>query len=81
MQIPKPRRTKSKRAIGDARKPYCEYCGKCGQISVHHVKSRGSGGGDTSDNLVSLGELCGCHTKAHNGQISKAELRAIIARR
>lgn len=76
--IPKPRRTKSRQAIEDARRTYCEYCGKGGQISVHHVKSRGSGGGDTADNLVSLGELCGCHTKAHNGQISKEALLKII---
>ena len=72
--IPKPKRIKNKQAIEDCRKTYCEYCLKGGPVHVHHVKTRGSHGDDIPENPISLGEWCGCHAKAHNAQISKAEL-------
>ncbi len=72
---PKPSRKKSKKTREKARKDCCEYCGKYGSVEVHHIKSKGSGGQDTPENLVSL---CGvCHTKVHNGEIEKAELQAL----
>ena len=71
--IPKPKRIKNPRAIEAARKPYCEYCGCLGTVHVHHIKTKGSGGHDIPENLISLCPLC--HDKAHWGQISKEALR------
>lgn len=48
---------------------------------MHHIKTRGSRGDDIRENLISLGEWCGCHTKAHSAEISKAELWGIVAER
>ena len=41
------------------RHPYCEACKTVGQITMvtgmpHHIKSRGSGGSDEDENLLSL---------------------------
>jgi len=52
--LPKPHRITSKAAIGKARKDYCELCDRRGFVHVHHIKSKGSGGNDEADNLVSL---------------------------
>ena len=59
---------------------YCEYCGeKHCWTNNHHVKSKGSGGDDTEENLI---ELCGnCYIKAHHGIIKKEELIRIIKNR
>jgi predicted restriction endonuclease len=77
--IPKPRRIVDKKAIEAARKPWCEYCGDTYHIEVHHIKSKGSGGNDEANNLVSL---CACHHRmVHDGLIRREELRAIVARR
>ena len=77
--IPKPRRTKSKQAIEDARCTYCEYCGKGGSVHVHHVVSRGAGGGDTADNLISL--CIRCHARTHSGEIPRVALEQIVGGR
>ena len=71
--IPKVKRIKDPEAIKKARLIWCEYCGRNGAIHVHHLKSRGSGGHDTPDNLISLCK--DCHTAAHGGQISREQLR------
>jgi 5-methylcytosine-specific restriction endonuclease McrA len=73
MNCPKPKRVVNKQAIEEARKPSCQVCGRYGAVEVHHIKSRGSGGGDTPDNLISL--CYKCHTKAHTGKLSKDFLR------
>ena len=70
--IPKVKRIKDPKAVNDARLLWCEYCGKTGVIHVHHLKSKGSGGHDTPENLMSLCK--DCHSAVHNGQISKQSL-------
>ncbi|MGE5482475.1 MAG: HNH endonuclease signature motif containing protein [Bacteroidota bacterium] len=77
--IPKPQRVRDSRAIEAARKPWCEYCGRSGRTQVHHIKSRGSGGGDEAQNLVALCVVC--HARAHAGQTTKDQLREIVRRR
>ena len=77
--IPKPRRTKSRQAIEDARKTYCEYCGTGGSVHAHHVVSRGAGGGDTADNLISL--CIRCHARTHSGEIPRGALEQIVGER
>ena len=72
MMFPKPVRVKDRRAIEAARRPYCEWCWRWGPTHVHHIKSRGSGGGDVPENLISL--CVGCHDRAHRGLIAKADL-------
>ena len=47
--------------------PDCEVCG-CPAVDVHHIKSRGRGGDDIPDNLISL--CRDCHTKAHKNMKS-----------
>ena len=71
--IPKVKRIVDREAVNAARLTYCEYCGKTGIIHVHHLKSKGSGGHDTPDNLISL--CIFCHSKAHTGEISREQLR------
>lgn len=77
--VPKPTRKKSKKNREKAKKGHCEYCGKYGAVQVHHIVSRGAGGGDEPDNLISLcsGPPNDCHGRVHNGNILKAELQAI----
>ena len=77
--FPKNIRIRNKKLIND-KKHNCEYCGKknC-YTNTHHIKSKGSGGDDTEDNLI---ELCSnCHIRAHDGLISKQELIKIAKRR
>ena len=77
--VPKNERKKNKKLIDD-KKHNCEYCGKknC-YTNTHHIKSKGSGGDDTEDNLI---ELCSnCHVKVHSGEISKEELIKIVRKR
>ena len=72
-------RVKDKKAIAQARKEWCEVCGKPGIVHVHHIKSKGSGGNDVRENLISL--CVTCHDKAHRALISKEYLREIVGRR
>ena len=77
--FPKNIRIRNKKLIND-KKHNCEYCGKknC-YTNTHHIKSKGSGGDDTEDNLI---ELCSnCHIRAHDGLISKQELIKIAKMR
>lgn len=74
--FPKNARVKNKKLI-DNKKHNCEFCGKknC-YTNKHHIKTKGSGGDDTEDNLI---ELCGsCHRLVHDGIIKKEELLKII---
>lgn len=61
---------------------YCELAnfGHCeGPHDPHHIKSRGSGGGDTPDNLICL---CRAHhTACHAGLFSRQLLRDIVQKR
>lgn len=70
--IPKVKRIKDPEAVNNARLTYCQYCGRTGIMQVHHIKSKGSGGNDTPDNLISL--CIDCHAKAHSGQIKRGDL-------
>lgn len=63
---PKNKRIVNKKLLKD-KKGVCELCGKKGQTEKHHIKTKGSGGNDTKDNLI---EICRvCHTKIHQGEI------------
>jgi len=80
VMLPKPKRLRDKRAIEAARKPYCELCGRADMgLQVHHVVSRGSGGPDMPENLITF--CASCHTLAHGGCISRDELWRVIAQR
>ena len=59
---------------------YGEY-GGCSDpgIDMHHIHTRGSGGGDVRGNLI---RLCRQHhNMAHNGLISRATLKDYLLRR
>lgn len=75
--IPKPgRRLRNPAAIEAARADWCELCNRATDqvpCHVHHVRSRGAGGHDRDDNLMSL--CHDCHHKVHTGEISRDELR------
>lgn len=46
---------------------------------VHHITSKGAGGGDTKENLI-----CLCrkhHNMTHGAQITRNDLRQILAKR
>jgi len=58
----------------------CEACGKQGRVDygnfdIHHIYGRV---GNDANNIKSLMLLCRkCHTKAHEGKLSKSELQYI----
>ena len=82
-EVPKRKRINDKTVRRDARKPYCEVCGKATQEGegAHHVISKGSGGADHPWNLVMLcNPNCHIH-KAHGGHYSKRFLFEVIAKR
>lgn len=46
---------------------------------VHHIDTRGSGGGDVPENMI---ELCRKHhNQAHTGQITKSQLKGWLKQR
>ena len=71
--MPKVKRIKDPKAIRAAQRIHCQLCGRTGIIHVHHIKTRGSGGHDIPDNLISL--CVYCHAKVHTGEIGKEQLR------
>ena len=76
--IPKNKRIVNKKILQD-KKGKCEICGKTGQTEKHHIKTKGSGGDDTEENLI---EVCrNCHIKAHKGLITKEQLKKIKEKR
>ncbi|WP_094603450.1 hypothetical protein SPSIL_015040 [Sporomusa silvacetica DSM 10669] len=78
--IPKTPRIQDKNFIDKIRAiGHCEVCGSSYLLSSRHIKTRGSDGPDTEDNLICLCFVC--HRKAHDGNISKDRLRQIVRRR
>lgn len=66
--FPKPTRIRSKASLEAARSQPCVVCGKNG-VDAHHIKTRGSGGHDTHENLLSLCRLD--HQRVHLYGVSK----------
>jgi len=68
--VPGKKTARDPKAIESARKNFCQVCGRYQEsgLHVHHVKSKGSGGDDSPDNLVTL--CYECHTKVHAGEIT-----------
>ncbi len=64
--VPKERRVINKKLLKN-KKGICEVCGKNGQTEKHHIKTKGSGGDDTKENLIEVCRIC--HTKIHSGEI------------
>jgi len=65
---PRPARIMGWALVEAARRGYCENCWSTrGPFHVHHIKSRGAGGGDEPENLISL--CWECHRKVHDGQL------------
>ena len=63
--IPKNKRIKNKKLLKD-KKGECKICGAKGKTEKHHIKSKGSGGDDTEENLI---EVCRkCHRLIHDGK-------------
>ena len=63
---PRPARVRSWALVEAARRAYCENCWTTqGPFHVHHIRSRGAGGGDEPQNLISL--CFECHRKVHDG--------------
>lgn len=80
MMFPKQKRQKSRSCIDKIRSiGHCEKCGSEFRLEVHHIKSKGAWGGDTTDNLVCLCYVC--HAACHCGKIKREELREIVNRR
>jgi 5-methylcytosine-specific restriction endonuclease McrA len=78
--LSKNKRIIDKKSIESIRKiGYCEYCGSMSGLQVHHIKSRGAGGGDIDVNLVVLCYVC--HREVHDGNISRDKLREIVSKR
>jgi 5-methylcytosine-specific restriction endonuclease McrA len=61
--LPKTKRIKNPQAVKDARKPYCQLCGRAGATQAHHITFKSQGGHDTPDNLIAL--CIDCHSDAH----------------
>ena len=69
MELPKRKRIVNPTAIKAARKKFCQNCGAYNEEGwhVHHIKTKGSGGDDVAENLVTL--CPACHTKVHSGEL------------
>ena len=63
---PKDKRIVNKKLLKD-KKGKCEICGKIGQTEKHHIKTKGSGGNDTEENLIEVCRIC--HRLLHDGKI------------
>ncbi len=65
--VPKKKRIADPKAIEEARKNFCQCCGRYSEkgLHVHHVKTRGAGGDDVAENEVTL--CYECHMKVHSG--------------
>lgn len=63
---PKNKRIVNKKLLKD-KKGKCKICGRVGPTEKHHIKTKGSGGDDTEENLI---EVCRkCHRLIHDGKI------------
>jgi 5-methylcytosine-specific restriction endonuclease McrA len=70
MSFPKNIPFRSRENIKKKRHMNCENCGKNPPSDAHHIKTRGSGGGDELENLIALCRAC--HTKVHMEGLKKA---------
>lgn len=74
LAFPKHARIKNKKVLNN-KKHRCEFCKKQCHTHSHHIKTKGSGGDDTEENII---ELCPiCHDLAHRGKIKRQWLEAI----
>lgn len=76
MYLGKPKRIKDPKLLKRINdNGYCQICPKW-ETDPHHIKTKGSGGDDVSENIV---RLCTWehHPKAHAGLISKDYLREL----
>lgn len=72
-------RVEDSKTIQAMKKPYCELCGQQAYGEPHHIKTRGSGGGDIPENLI---QLCWEHHVAvHSGRLPREDLVAVVAAR
>ena len=55
---------------------YPDFGPCCEGFDAHHITSRGAGGDDVKENLISLCRVH--HNMVHNGKISKRQLRTIL---
>ena len=70
--VPKNKRIVNKKLLKD-KKGMCEICHKYTQTEKHHIKTKGSGGDDTEENLI---EVCRvCHRLIHDGKIDLKNIR------
>ena len=84
LAIPKPgMRLRSPKIYRASGKDFCELCGyhplRPGQIMRHHIRSRGAGGADSQDNLISL--CARCNGDVHDGRVCRGVLERIVAHR
>ncbi len=75
--VPKKKRIVDPKAIEEARKNFCQACGRYQEkgLHVHHRKTRGAGGDDVVENEVTL--CYECHMKVHNGLLSLDDIVVI----
>lgn len=75
---PKPCRIEDSQLVSTVRAyQKCMLGGACyGGLDVHHIQSRGSGGGDTKDNLILLCRKH--HNFAHAAKIPRDILHGIV---
>lgn len=64
--VPKEKRIKNKKLLQDKKRNMWNMWKK-GQTEKHHIKTKGSGGNDTKENLIEVCRIC--HTKIHTGEI------------
>ena len=83
MSCPKVKRIKDAGALEKARQRdgYCLWGlyakdGCIGQLGVHHIETRGSGGDDVPENLIVLCQKH--HNQAHARTITVDQLRALL---
>ena len=74
--IPKPQRIVDKKLLKEMANVPCEVCGSRWAVVAHHVTTKGAGGHDLPENLISL--CTTCHNKAHYGGITKRRLLEIV---
>lgn len=69
MELEKAKRIVNKSLLKEYQKKSCEICGTFGNVSAHHVKSKGSGGHDYPTNLMPLCFMH--HTEIHQLGLNK----------
>ena len=61
----------------------CAWCKRIRPVHVHHLFSKGMGGGSRVDIAINLCPLCAyCHSSHHNGrEPTRSQLLALVAAR